>query len=87
MEQNMAHTPQEQERLKTIINEGIQVTQEISYLREGLRDTVKAVAEELDIKPSVLNKAIRVAYKGELQRHRNEFSELEEILETVGRTF
>ena len=58
----MAHTPQEQERLKTIINEGIQVTQEISYLQEGLRDTVKAVAEELDIKPSVLNKAIRVAY-------------------------
>ena len=29
----MAHTPQEQERLKQIINEGIQVTQEISYLQ------------------------------------------------------
>ena len=83
----MAHTPEEQERLKTIINEGIQVTQEISYLREGLRDTVNAIAEELDLKPSILNKAIRVAFKGELQKHRNEFSQLEEILETVGRTF
>ena len=79
--------PEEKDKLTRLVNEGATVLQEIEDLNAGLKDTVKAVAEELDIKPSVLNKAIRVAYKGELQRHRNEFSELEEILETVGRTF
>ena len=45
--------------------EGVQVSQEIKDLREGLSDTVKAVAQELDMKTSVLNKAIRVAHKAE----------------------
>jgi hypothetical protein len=39
----------------------------------------------MDIKPSVLNKVIRVAYKAELDKHRDEFSELEAILESIGR--
>ena len=39
-------------KLKHLIKEGIQVTQEVETLREGLRDTVKAIAEEMDIKPS-----------------------------------
>ena len=29
----------------------------------GLKDTVKAVAEELDIKPGLINKAIKIAQK------------------------
>lgn len=72
-------------KLKHLIQEGIQVTQEVETLREGLRDTVKAVAEELDIKPAVLNKAVRVAYKAEFAKTRDEFDELETILATVGR--
>lgn len=72
-------------KLKHLIQEGIQVTQEVETLREGLRDTVKAVAEELDIKPAVLNKAVRVAYKAEFAKARDEFDELETILATVGR--
>ena len=45
-------------KLKQLMNEGIQVTGEVETLREGLRDTVKAIAEEMDMKPAVLNKAI-----------------------------
>lgn len=74
------------ERLKQLINEGLAVTQEINDLREGLRDTVKTVAQELDIKPATLNKAIRIAFKAELQKSRDDFDELEDILTNVGRT-
>ena len=72
-------------KLKHLIKEGIQVTQEVDTLKEGLRDTVKAIAEEMDIKPSVLNKAIRIAYKVEFAKAKDDFDELETILSTVGR--
>ena len=73
-------------KLKQVINEGVQVSQEIKDLREGLGDTVKAVAQELDMKPGTLNKAIRVAHKAELQKPKDDMEELEDILIQVGRT-
>ena len=73
------------DKLKRIVTEGIQVNQEIDTLRDGLRDTVKAIAEEIGVKPAVLNKAIRVAYKAELGKQRDEFDELESILSATGR--
>jgi transposase-like protein len=80
-----AYSSEDVDKLKRIIQEGIHVTQETDTLKEGLRDTVKAVAEELGIKPSVLNKAIRIAYKAEAGKNREEYEELEAILESVGR--
>ena len=74
------------QKLKQLINEGIQVKSELEALRGGLTDTVKAIAEELDVKPAVLNKAINIAYKAEFGKKRDEFDELETILESVGRT-
>jgi len=71
-------------KLKQVITEGIQVTQEISALKEGMSETVKAVAEELQVKPSVLNKAIRVAFKRDLQNHQEDLGALEEILHATG---
>ena len=73
-------------KIKQLVNEGIQVKGEMEALREGLKDTVTAIAEELDIKPAVLNKAISIAYKAEFSRAKDDFDELESILETVGRT-
>jgi hypothetical protein len=81
----MTFTDSQLTKLKQLVSEGIQVNGEIETLKEGLKDTVAAIAEEMDIKPSVLNKVIRVAYKAELDKHRDEFSELEAILESIGR--
>ena len=81
----MTFTDSQLTKLKQLVSEGIQVNSEIETLKEGLKDTVAAIAEEMDIKPSVLNKVIRVAYKAELDKHRDEFSELESILESIGR--
>jgi len=44
-------------KLTQIINEGMGVMSEVEALNEGLNDTVKSIAEELQIKPSVLKKS------------------------------
>ena len=76
----------EKAKLTQIINEGMQVMQEVETLQEGLKDTVKAIAEEMEIKPAVLSKAIRIAHKAKLGETNKENEELNSILETVGKT-
>jgi hypothetical protein len=73
-------------KLTQLINEGMTVLHEIDTLNEGLSDTVKAIAEELEVKPSVLKKAIRVAHKASLTQTNQDNEELNTILETVGKT-
>jgi transposase-like protein len=73
-------------KLNQIFNEGISVLTEIEDLSGGLNDTIKAVAEELEIKPTVLKKAIKVAQKSKLTDTNAEHDELNDILETVGKT-
>ncbi len=73
-------------KLTQLINEGCQVLHEIETLNEGLNDTVKAIAEEFEIKPAILKKAIKVAHKAELGKTRQDHELLETILETVGKT-
>lgn len=74
-------------KLKELVTEGIQIHTEVETLKEGLSDTVKAVAEEMDLKPAVLNKAIRTAYKADLANKREALSDLEDILVAVGRDY
>jgi len=77
---------EEKAKLTRLINEGIQVTTEIQTLKEGLSETVKSIAEELDMKPSVLQKAIRIAHKSSLGEEKQKMSEVEEVLDAVGKT-
>jgi len=83
---NKTFNAEEQARLKKLVQEGDQVLYELDALNEGLRDTVKAIAEEMDLKPGILMKAIKVAHKAKFTDERNNFDELETILETVGKT-
>ena len=78
-------TQSDKDRLINIINEGVKVNQEIDALREGLRETVKAIAEELEINPSLLNKAIRISQKGDWNLKQDEMDDLEAILTATGR--
>jgi len=77
---------EEKLKLTQLINEGLAVTMEIETLQGGLNDTIKAIAEELEVKPSVLKKAIKVAHKSKLGETNKENEELNTILETVGKT-
>jgi hypothetical protein len=73
-------------KLTQIINEGMAVMQEVEDLNAGLADTVKAIAEEMEIKPAILKKAIRIAHKARLGDENADHEELNTILETVGKT-
>lgn len=77
----------EKKKLKELISEGVQVQTEVETLKEGLSDTVKAIAEELDVKPATINKAIRTAYKADLEQKREALSDMEDILVAVGRDY
>ena len=73
-------------KLTQLVNEGIAVLQEVEDLSTGLNDTVKAVAEELQIKPSILKKAIKIAQKSKFGETNQDHETVTDILETVGRT-
>ena len=83
---NKSFNGEQKIKLTQIINEGMAVMHEIDTLQGGLADTIKAIAEELEIKPSVLKKAIRVAHKAEFGKTKQDQELLETILETVGKT-
>ena len=73
-------------KLTQLINEGMSVMHEIDTLQGGLNDTIKAVAEELEINASTLKKAVRIAHKASLGQTNKDHEELNTILETVGKT-
>lgn len=76
----------EKKKLTDLINEGMGILHECDTLQEGLNETIKAIAEELEVKPAVLKKAIRVAHKARFTQESENHAELENILTTVGRT-
>ena len=73
-------------KLTQLINEGMAVMHEIDTLNGGLTDTIKAIAEEIEVEPSTLKKAIRIAHKASLGQTNKDHEELNTILETVGKT-
>ena len=75
----------EKAKLERLVNEGATVLREVEDLQEGLRETVKAVAQELDIKPALINKAIKIAHKQDWHKVDDEFDDLETLVVTVGK--
>lgn len=75
---------EEKAKLERLVNEGVTVLQEIEDLQTGLKDTVKAVAEELDIKPALINKAIKIAQKRDWEAHADAYDDLETLITTLG---
>jgi len=76
---------EEKAKLERLIAEGSTVLREIEDLSEGLKDTVKAVAEELQVKPSIINRAIKIAHKGDWSAHNEDWAEIEAILDITKR--
>lgn len=85
----MSHTPKhysadDVRRLKELVTEGCIVKREVEALNEGLADTVKAIAEEMEIKATTLKKVITVAHKNSRLDETEKFAELEELLDEIG---
>ena len=75
----------EKQKLVQIISQGSQVLGEVDDLRTGLRDTVKSLAEELELKPALINKAISIAHKGNYQNLSDDMDTLDSILIAAGK--
>ena len=75
----------EKQKLIQIISQGSQVLSEVDDLRTGLRDTVKSLAEELELKPALINKAISIAHKGNYQDISDNMDTLDSILTAAGK--
>ena len=80
-----SYGPEEKAKLERLIKEGSNVLREVEDLNEGLKDTVKAVSEELDIKPALINKAISIAHKSNWSEVSSDFDDLEAIIVTTGK--
>jgi hypothetical protein len=72
-------------RLKAFIESGLKVLQEVDDLKGGLRDTAKTIAEEMDVKPSLLMKALSAAFKANIEGQKADLDDVEMILEVTGR--
>ena len=75
----------EKQKLIQIISQGSQVLGEVDDLRSGLRDTVKSIAEELELKPGLINKAISITHKGNYQNLSDDMDTLDSILTAAGK--
>lgn len=76
--------PEEKAKLERLVREGVNVLQEVEDLENGLKDTVKAVAAELNVKPSLINKAIKIAKNRDWAAHADAHEDLETIISTLG---
>jgi DNA-binding MarR family transcriptional regulator len=85
-EENVIFSGDQKKKLIQIINEGGSVLREIDTLNEGLNETIKAIATDLNIKPSILKKAVKIAHKAEFGQAQRDHDLLTTILESTGNT-
>jgi transposase-like protein len=75
--------PEEKAKLKQLISESSTVMTEVETLTEGLNDTIKHIAEEMELKPSLLKRAIKMAQKRDFDRVRDDLDVIESILNST----
>lgn len=82
-------TPEMTAQIKQTIAAGEQVLDEIDELKESMSEYVKNLSEELDIKPAVVNKAIKLSHKQKkenaIQDAQQEMSDVEILLHAAGK--
>ena len=76
-------------KIKQTIEAGIQVLREVDTLKEDMKAYVVGLSEELDIKPSTVSKAIRLAHKNEkedaIKQAQEEMTDVELLLHAAGK--
>lgn len=76
-------TPEQQRKFKNFIREGMEVLEEITFKREGLKEVTKDLAEQLDIKAAVLTKALNTKFKDSLAEDKDKLDVIEDLLNIV----
>jgi archaellum component FlaC len=78
-------TSNDKTKLNQFIEQGMKVLQDIADQKAGLKDVAKNLAEEFQVKPATLMKALSAAFKANIDEQRDEMTEIETILEATGR--
>jgi hypothetical protein len=73
-------------KIKRVVEESMRTMHELDTLRDGMNETLKAVAEELNIKPAILKKAVKLAHKASLHEENKNHDVVNTILEAAGKT-
>ena len=77
-----ALTPADKTKITGLIMSGVDTLREIATLREGMKDSVGSVADELDIEKRYIRAAINAAYKS-AQQNQNVIEDAQEQLDAV----
>jgi hypothetical protein len=77
-------SPENVARLKQLVKDGVSVLQECEDLKQGLSETVKAVADELEVKPALVNRLIKDVQKNKMNDRREDHETLEELYKAAG---
>lgn len=80
----MKISPEGTTRLKQLVKDGVQILTECEDLKQGLSETVKAVAEEFEIKPAIINRLIKDVQKNKMNDRRDDHDILEELYKIAG---
>ncbi len=84
--------PDEINRIKNIVEEGVNTKGKIKDLQESLNDTVKMICQDLNdgiknkeqkVKPSMIKKMINIKFKDSLEEEKDKLKEVETILDLV----
>ncbi len=77
-------SPENVARLKQLVKDGVQVLQECEDLQQGLKETVKSIADELEVKPAIVNRLIKDIQKNKINDRRDDHETLEELYKAAG---
>jgi len=77
-------SPEGIQRLKGLVRDGVTVLQECEDLRAGLSDTIKSVAEELEVKPAIIQRLIRDIQKNRINDKREDEEIFQELYKAAG---
>lgn len=72
------------EKLQSVLASMQVSLQHIDDIREQMKELVKEAADELELKPSEINKAARCLYKQDIADKRAQLEALEELLQIAG---
>ena len=80
----MKLSPENVARLKQLVSDGVQVLQECEDLKIGLNETIKSIADELEVKPGQIKKLISLVQKNKMNDARDDWDEVEEMYKQAG---
>ena len=79
-----ALSPDDKHRLDQFMEAAKRQLQDVDDIKVALRDTAKALAEELGVKPKHLMAAAKTAYKNDLGTKKEDMLTMEDILNVTG---